>query len=140
MKPFNRNLVISLTLVFLSGLAAGALGYRYYAQKTAVMKPDKPPRGPKEFRAAYTGEMTTRLKLSAEQVARLNAILDETEAKFKAIRDRTRPEMKSIQDSQVTAINAMLTPEQQTEYEKMRQEREDRRRKRDAEKARQEHR
>jgi hypothetical protein len=138
MKPFNRNLVISLTLVFLSGLAAGALGYRYYAQKTAITKPDRPPWNPKDFRKAYTQEMTDRLKLSAEQVARLNSILDETEAKFKDFRERTKPEMKTIQDDQVTAINAMLTPAQQSEYEKMRKEREERRRKRDAEKGKQE--
>ncbi|MBA3973091.1 MAG: hypothetical protein C0504_02600 [Candidatus Solibacter sp.] len=138
MKPFNRNLVISLTLVFLSGLAAGALGYRYYAQKTAVTRPDRPPRGPKDFRKAYTKEMTERLKLSDEQVTRLNTILDETEGRFKEFRDRTRPEMQTIQDSQVAAINAMLTVQQQAEYEKMRQEREERRRKRDAGKGTQE--
>lgn len=138
MKPFNRNLVISLTLVFLSGLTVGALGYRSYAQRNPIAKPDRPPRSPREFRAAYTVEMTSRLKLSAEQVSRLNAILDETEAKFKDFRDRTRPEMKAIQDGQVAAINAMLTAEQQAEYEKMRKEREERRKKRDAEKAKQE--
>ena len=133
MKPFNRNLVISLTLVFLSGLAVGALAYRYYAQKTAVAQDHRPPRQPKDFRAAYTAAMKSRLKLTDEQVARLNVILDETEAKFQSVRDRTRPEMKSIQDGQVAAINDMLTGEQKTEYEKMRKEREERRKKRDAE-------
>lgn len=140
MKPFNRNLVISLSLVFLSGLAAGALGYRQYAQRAALTKPDRPPGSPRDFRKAYTKEMTERLKLNAEQVAKLNAILDGTEAKFKEFRDRTRPEMKAIQDGQVAAINSMLTPEQQSEYEKMRQEREQRRKKRDAEKEKQDHR
>lgn len=138
MKPFNRNLVISLTLVFLSGLAVGAFGFRYYAQKTTVNRPDRAPRTPREFRAAYTQEMTSRLKLTGDQVARLNTILDATEEKFKAFRDRSRPEMKAIQDDQVVAITAMLTSEQRTEYEKMRKEREDRRKKRDAEKAKQE--
>lgn len=133
MKPFNRNLAISLTLVFLSGLALGALGYRYYIQKTAVARENHPPRSPKEFRAAYTTEMQSRLKLSNDQVKRLTTILDETEAKYREVRERTRPEMKAIQDGQVAAINAMLTPDQQNEYAKMRKERDDRRKKRDAE-------
>ncbi len=133
MKPFNRNLVISLTLVFLSGLAVGALAFRYYAKKTAVTEEHRTPRNPKDFRAAYTADMTSRLKLTAEQLARLNAILDATEAKFKAVRDRTRPEMKAIQEDQVAAISAMLTPEQKIEYDKMRKEREERRKRRGAE-------
>lgn len=133
MKPFNRNLAISLTLVFLSGLALGALGYRYYAQKTAVTRENRPPRSPREFRAAYTSEMKSRLKLSDDQVTRLTNILDETEAKYKEVRERTRPEMKAIQDGQVAAINAMLSPEQQSEYAKMRKERDERRKKREAE-------
>lgn len=133
MKPFNRNLAISLTLVFLSGLALGALGYRYYAQKTAVTRENHPPRSPKEFRAAYTAEMKARLKLSDDQVKRLTTILDETEAKYKEVRERIRPEMKAIQDGQVAAINAMLTADQQAEYAKMRAEREERRKKREAE-------
>jgi Spy/CpxP family protein refolding chaperone len=65
-------------------------------------------------------------------MTRLGVILDETEAKFKVVRDRTRPEMKVIQDDQVAAITAMLTPEQRSEYEKLRKEREERRKKRDA--------
>lgn len=132
MKPFNRNLALSLTLVFLSGLAVGALSYSYYVSKTEASRKDRPPHGPKDFRKAYTQDMQKRLKLSDDQLARLNVILDQTEAKYKAIRDRTRPEMNAIQDDQVAAINAMLTQEQQSEYEKMRKEREERRKKRDA--------
>ena len=133
MKPFNRNLVFSLTLVFLSGLAVGAFAYRYHAKKTAVIKEHRPPRSSKDFRAAYMAEMTLRLKLTGEQLTRLNAIRAATEAKFKAVRDRTRPEMKAIQDGQVSDINAMLTQDQKSEYEKMRKEREERRKKREAE-------
>lgn len=135
MKPFNRRLALSLTLVFLSGLAVGVFSHSYYAKKTVAARRDGPPRGPKEFRRAYTEDMKTRLKLSDDQLSRLNVILDQTEAKYKAIRDRTRPEMIAIQDGQVAAINAMLSTEQQAEYAKMRKEREERRKKREAEQA-----
>ncbi|HNY40937.1 MAG TPA: hypothetical protein PKJ41_11095 [Bryobacteraceae bacterium] len=133
MKPFNRNLALSLTLVFLSGLAVGVFSHRYFTQKAELSSKSGPPRGPKDFRKAYTDDMKTRLKLSDDQLARLNVILDQTEAKYKSFRDRTRPEMKAIQDDQVTAINAMLSQEQQDEYAKMRKERDERRKKRDAE-------
>jgi len=132
MKPLNRNLALSLTLVFLSGLAVGVIGHSYYARTSPAARKDAPPRGPRDFRKAYIQDMKSRLKLSADQQARLDVILDQTEAKYKAFRDRTRPEMTAIQDAQVAAINAMLVPEQQTEYAKMRKEREDRRKKREA--------
>jgi Spy/CpxP family protein refolding chaperone len=137
MKPFNRNLALSLTLVFLSGLAVGALSYSYYVSKTEASRKDRPPHGPKDFRKAYTKDMEKRLKLSDEQLARLNVILDQTEEKYKTIRGRTRPEMTVIQNDQVAAINAMLTKEQQAEYGKIRKEREERRKRREAEQGKQ---
>jgi phosphorylcholine metabolism protein LicD len=118
-------LALYLALVFVSGIAVGALGYRYYATQTSSAKTR--PRTPEEFRAHYLKDMQTRLKLSSPQLADLEKILDETRNKFREVREKYAPEMKAIQDEQVSRINSILSPEQQAEYAKMRQEREERR-------------
>jgi hypothetical protein len=123
MKRSPASLALSLILVFASGVAVGALGYRSWQQQD--QKENRRPRTPEEYRNAYVKEVKTRLKLSDEQVSKLNRILDETREKYRALREKQRPEMKAIQDGQTSEINAMLTAEQQQEYEKMRREREE---------------
>jgi len=125
MKRSNLSLLLSLILVFGSGVVAGALGHRYYSLNTARASNPRP-RTPEEFRQAYLNEMKTRLKLSEAQTQKLDEILDETRNKFRDLREKQRPEMKAIQDDQRAQINAMLTPAQQTEYDRMVKEREER--------------
>jgi hypothetical protein len=123
MKRPAASLALSLMLVFASGVLVGALGYKSLAQPE--QKKDNPPRTPEEFRKAYLAEMKARLKLSEDQVRKLNTILDETREKYRQLREKQRPEMKVIQDGQTSEINAMLSAEQQKEYAKMRREREE---------------
>lgn len=123
MKRSAASLALSLILVFASGVVVGALGYKSLGQ--SEQKKDSPPRTPEEFRKAYLAEMRARLKLSEEQVQKLNTILDETREKYRQLREKQRPEMKAIQEGQTSEINSMLSAEQQQEYAKMRREREE---------------
>ncbi len=125
MRRSNLSLVLSLLVVFASGAVVGALGHRYYALNTVVAK--EGPKSPEEYRRLYMSEMHSRLKLNADQEQKLAKILDETRDKFRAQREKARPEMKAIQDEQVARINEMLSPEQQTEYDKLRKERDEKR-------------
>ncbi|MBI4890323.1 MAG: hypothetical protein HY821_06835 [Acidobacteria bacterium] len=126
MKRSNLSLALSLILVFASGVAVGALGHRYFAAPAQKREARK---SPEEYRRAYVGEMTTRLKLDDAQVKSLNSIMDETWKKFRELREKQMPDFKAIQDGQVAAINAMLSPQQQAEYATMRKEREAKRKK-----------
>jgi hypothetical protein len=121
MKRSSLSMLLSLMLVFASGVVVGSLGYRYYNQEER--KKDHRPRTPEEYRQAYMAEMKARLKLSGEQSAKLGKILDETRDRFRELREKQRPDYKAIQDAQTAAINAILSAEQQAEYNKMRQER-----------------
>ncbi len=125
MKRSSFSLALSLILVFVSGVAVGALGHRYFA----VPPPKETRKSPEDYRRAYVAEMTKRLKLDMQQVQRLNTIMDDTRQKFRDLRDKQAPDVKAIQDSQVAAINSMLSPEQQAEYAKMRKEREEKKKK-----------
>lgn len=117
MKRSRLSVALYLLVVFLSGAVVGALAHRLYVGERAAPRP-RP--SPEEYRRRYMEEMRSRLKLSDEQVKQIDAILDET-------RDRYRAQMRAIQEEQSARIMAVLNPEQRSEYQKMRQEREERR-------------
>ena len=117
MTRSRLSVTLYLLLVFLSGVVVGVLGHSYFAKGSAA----PPPRpNPEEFRRRYMEEMRQRLKLSEEQARQIEAILDET-------RERWRTQMQAIQQEQTSRINALLNEQQRAEYEKMRREREERR-------------
>lgn len=125
MKRSAASLALSLILVFVSGVAVGALGYRSFHPDD--QKKARQLRTPEGYRKAYLAEMKSHLKLSDSQLAQLNTILDETREKYRQLREKQRPDMKAIQDGQISEINAMLSAEQQQEYAKMRRQREEKR-------------
>lgn len=126
MTSRNWTVALSLSLVFVCGMAVGAFGHWLYSNNTVNAKSATgQPRNPEEFRRRYVDEMRTRLKLDESQVTQLNAALDATRGKIDAMKARHRPEVKQIQQEQVDQINGFLTEPQRAEYRKMRQERED---------------
>ncbi len=134
MRQPTLKLVLSLLVVFASGIAVGVVGDRYFTgrQQAAI----KGPRTPEEYRRAYVEEMNKRLKLTPPQLEQLNRILDETREQFRQLREKQRPEVRALQEAQTAKINAILTPEQQEEYARMRKEREEKRRKEEKERGR----
>ena len=110
-------------LIFASGLAVGAFGFRLYTVKSVNASTSH---NPAEWRKRYTAEMQSRLHLAPDQSRKLNEILDETRVRFTEARERLRPEMERIRGEQGEKIRAMLSESQRPEYEKMRREREER--------------
>lgn len=133
MRPLKLTLVLQILLVFVSGSVVGALGYRLYSRRTAAtdvqVRPPRPPgpRGPGPWIAA----LQTRLKLSPDQVQKLNAIFETTGHRFGEARKKAEaqtrknmdPEMEAIHKDQVAQIEAMLDTGQLAEYRKMMDER-----------------
>lgn len=134
MKRLSVPVAASLTLVFLSGGAAGYLGHRYLTVSEVKPAPTPTKRSPEEFRQRYMEEMKTRLKLSPDQVSKLTVILDETRDRMRALRERSDVEMKSITQAQTEKIAQILDETQRTEYAQMRKEREERRKAMDRDK------
>ncbi len=77
-------------LIFASGAVLGVFGHSLYAVTTVVSKSNPKP---EELRKRRLAEMQTRMKLSDEQVSKINSIYDETRAKFHEVRERYKPEM-----------------------------------------------
>ena len=130
----RRSLSVPLyvLMVFLSGVLVGGVGYRLIAALPVVSAPSPAPRPSKEeFRKKYIEEMRTRLHLTDDQIAKLRDSLNTTDQRFAEFDQRLKAERKTIFEEHVQRIRAFLDEQQRTEYEKLRQEREERRHARD---------
>lgn len=121
MKLSRAAIALYIALVFVSGVVLGAVGHRFYLVSTAPMRPS-----PEEVRKRVTAEYQQRLKLTDDQLAKLNIIMDETRARIEETRRQMHPAYQKIREEQQEKFREMLTPEQKAEYEKILKEREQR--------------
>ena len=125
MKRSHINVILSLLAVFGSGIAVGAFAYHSYTTKTVSARVDGPvKRDPQEWRRQYLEEISSRLQLDPTQLGHLNGILDETRARFKGLKERHKKEIDDVKAAQTEQIRSILTPAQEPEYDKFREERE----------------
>jgi Spy/CpxP family protein refolding chaperone len=129
-KQSSIKAALYLALTFSAGAAVGVFGQRLYSGNS-VSAAARTKRSD-EYRRAYLQEMVARLGLDSDQKQRLTSILDQTESQFKQLNEKHRPEYRAIHEAQVEQINSILQPTQRGEYSKLRAEREDRKKKRDA--------
>ncbi len=122
MKRSNWSIAVYVVLIFVSGIAAGALGQRLVTSR--VVSADSVPRSPEQWRAKYVDEMRQRLSLDATQETKVNQILDVTRTRYNEIKERNRPEMKRIQEEQAESIRGILNESQKASYTEFRREKE----------------
>ena len=134
MKLSRTTIALYVGLVFLCGGVLGFFSNRLYSATTVsasktggsgVASTAKTAPTPEEFRKWLTGYYQKRLGLTDEQVQKMNLILDESQAQVKAIHAQMDPQLDAVRANQVTRMSLMLSPTQQTEYEKMRKERQE---------------
>lgn len=121
MTPKNLPIAFYLLLVFVSGGVVGALGYRTYNPPTA--RTVNAPESQSEFRRHYIDESRIRLGLTDDQVTKLTAILDDTEARWAQAREQENQEIRQIREEHFAKVRLILTPEQLPKYEQLRLER-----------------
>lgn len=122
MKLSRLTIALYVGLIFSCGLVLGVFGHSLYAVSSVKSGNPKP----EDVRKNALAEMKSRMKLSDEQVGKINTIMDETRARFHEVRERYRPEMDAIQKDQRDKVRSLLSPDQLTEYEKMLKERDER--------------
>ena len=122
MKRWNPPIALYLLMVFLSGAVVGALGYRVYSPPSARSS-NAQRVSPEEWRRRFIEEMRTRIGLSADQLQKVNTLMDETKVRFDADRERHHQVVEQIRDEQRAKMRAILTPEQLPKYEQFRAER-----------------
>jgi Spy/CpxP family protein refolding chaperone len=116
--------LLSLLLVFLSGVLVGGFAYRlYYVSVAAAPNNAKRP-DPEEARRHIVADMRDHLKLDGQQVNQLQQIFDQTRDQFHQIHDKMNAEGEAIHTSQIEKIRAILRADQLPLYEQWRAERE----------------
>jgi len=128
MKLSRAAIAGYLALVFLCGAVLGAFGFRLYTVSTvsAARESAKRPPNPEQVRKDILATMQSRLKLTDEQVAKVNLIMDDTRARMREVHDKSVPEIQEIRKEQTDKIRALLSGEQRSTYEQMLKEREQR--------------
>ena len=129
MKLSRTTIALYVGLVFACGGVVGFFANRLYtaATVTANATSGKAPPTPAEVRKHIVDDLQSRLKLTPDQMQKLNIILDESQAQVIAVHAQMDPQLDAVRQNQITRMKLMLSPDQQSEYDKWRQERIDRR-------------
>lgn len=122
MKLSRVTIALYVGLIFASGVVLGVFGHSLYAVTTVRSNPN--PR-PEDVRKKTLAEMQNRMKLSDEQVSKINSIYDETRARVHEVHEKYRPQMDAITKDQRDKVRSILSPDQVSEYEKMLKERDE---------------
>jgi Spy/CpxP family protein refolding chaperone len=115
--------LLSLLLVFLSGVLVGGFAYRLYNVSVAAAPNSGKKLDPEEARKHIVADMRERLKLDAHQVDQLQQIFDETRDQFHQFHDKMNAEGQAIHNGQIEKIKTILRAEQLPVYEQWRAER-----------------
>lgn len=121
MKLTRWTIALYMGLVFVCGGVVGAFGHRLYT--VSGVSANVTPRNPEEFRKRFQADLKARLQLTDDQLSKLDAIMEDTRKQFRATRAVIEPEMRKIREDQQQKISALLSPEQQTEWQKIQEER-----------------
>jgi Spy/CpxP family protein refolding chaperone len=118
--PNNRKALALISLVFVLGVALGAVGHsvadrrvlgaRTQTQPPAFLQPrPNPPRA--------VAHLTTELKLTPDQQKQIGDILADVQRRYDVVHDQMNPEFAQIREQGHDQIRQVLTPEQRPKFE-----------------------
>ncbi|MBU1125527.1 MAG: hypothetical protein KKC84_05855 [Candidatus Omnitrophica bacterium] len=108
----RKIILIALAIILSIGISAS-----YAGEKRCPMMKGK--HGKKFSVEAQAKKLTKQLKLSEGQQAQVQEILSAKKEEIKAVMNESNEKMKQIRQASYQKISALLTPEQQAQYEKM---------------------
>jgi hypothetical protein len=128
MPKSKASAFFSVLLVFASGAAMGAVGYRLYAVK-AIVNPAAPKRAPEDYRKLVVSSLKSVVKLDAEQSSQVQKIYDDEgewfmqehkkfDVQMDQIHHEAAHERDLMHEASVTKIKAILRADQLPLYEK----------------------
>lgn len=115
--------LLSLLLVFLSGVLVGGFSYRLYNFSVAAAPNNGKKTDPEEARKHIVADMRDHLKLDAHQVDQLQQIFDQTRDQFHQIHDKMNAEGQAIHVGQIEKVKAILRADQLSLYDEWRADR-----------------
>lgn len=121
MNPDTRKKAgLWLALVFLLGAAVGGVfGYSFAHRAHADTVKGSSQLSESERRAKRVAEMTSRLGLTSEQSAKVDAIIRQTHDEMKVAREKWESDVEALRQRAREEIRLVLTPEQKPKFEEM---------------------
>jgi hypothetical protein len=113
MKNFKS--ILLLALVFIAGAVVGVVATRSVVRhvvREAILHPEK-------TQAVMERNLSRRLRLDNGEQVKLHQILSDAHGRLKDLRQQYRPQLVEIFSNANGQIIAMLTPEQQARFEKL---------------------
>lgn len=120
MKSKKWQLVGATLAIFALGVLVGALSVNFYHRRTEVTALVPP--------SELFARELSKLNLSADQQAKVQAILDDARNQFKNLRHESQPKVTDIRKQARERLQAVLTPEQWRKLDDDMKERRERRR------------
>lgn len=128
-NPNQTKARLIVIVVFVMGLAIGALSMNLYQRATTAGSDTSRGRNDRPPQERILQEMTERLKLSDNQQTQIKSILDNTFGQYRSIRQEMEPKLKEFDPRFESArmkgreeIRKVLSHEQLPEFEAMVQE------------------
>ena len=116
------RVLLLLGIVFLAGMAAGVALDRQFRDTPgdrSTKQADDGPRTDRRDRGTTIERFADELGLTEEQRAQIAPILADTRQRMDELFEDVRPTYRSVVDSARSRIEAILTPEQVTEYRRL---------------------
>jgi hypothetical protein len=116
MKTFK--MMVLVMLVFLAGVAAGVVGTRMAIRhwvNTAIERPEN-------FQILLERKLRWQLHLDPRQRAEVHRILTDTRVQLRDLRKEYHPQVVVVLTNTEAQISAILTPEQEAQFERMQRE------------------
>ena len=113
----NWKSILLLVLVFFAGIAVGVVGtrtaVRHFVQR-AIAQPGR-------LQGFIERDFARRLRLDETQRVKLHGILSDSRGQLREVRQQYQPQVALVISNANTQISAMLTPEQQSRFEKFKE-------------------
>ena len=126
----NRRALVLVLLVFVLGIALGALGMYVAGARVWGARPEV--QSYREKRARMVEQLTRDLSLTPDQRKQLEAILADIGAKYQALHEQIAPQTGQVRQQGREQIRAILTPEQKPKFEEFLRRLDEEHKKRDA--------
>ena len=114
-NPVNRKAIALLLLVFVLGVALGAVGTRLVGARAFAARTN--PRSAVPDRQRAVSRLTEELSLTPDQQKQVTEILGNMQAGYNNIRQQANPQYEQVRNQGHDRIRQILTPEQRAKFE-----------------------
>ncbi len=114
-KPNSRKALFLLLVVFVLGIALGAVGAYLAGGRAWGAKLEG--HGSQDRRTRMLAQLTEALALTPDQQKQVDAILAEMQVKYAAIHEQISPQTAQLRQQGRERIRSLLIPEQQPKFD-----------------------